>query len=297
MIRLATVFSGIGAIEHALGRMGLEHRIVFACDNGDVDILTKEIGMNIDDIGKELDDLQKKVNDVHDNDDIQDLYKAQLIGMLKEAIAEYNSILSTIIDDESIIPVVLKALHTIESMGTVKKSRMTEYKRFQSEMGIGSKKQQILKVLQVILEISNDYKKDNPLEKLGEDIDFISSDGIEWRTVSQDLKKCYDYLEKINGKRIIRKVQDLSQRVSQLHEKINYISVQKNLEKMGSDWRAKKDYVDSLPERKIDENFKKVDFYESNINDEGNFYVKKQIELDKKESDDEDGFKHKHMNY
>ena len=42
MIRLATVFSGIGAIEHALDRMGLEHEIVFACDNGDVDILSKK---------------------------------------------------------------------------------------------------------------------------------------------------------------------------------------------------------------------------------------------------------------
>ena len=42
MIKLATVFSGIGAIEHALQRMQLDHEIVFACDNGDVEILTKE---------------------------------------------------------------------------------------------------------------------------------------------------------------------------------------------------------------------------------------------------------------
>ena len=41
MIKIATVFSGIGAIEHALDRMNLDHEIVFACDNGDVDILTK----------------------------------------------------------------------------------------------------------------------------------------------------------------------------------------------------------------------------------------------------------------
>ena len=32
MIRLATCFSGIGAIEHALNRMGLDNRIVFASD-------------------------------------------------------------------------------------------------------------------------------------------------------------------------------------------------------------------------------------------------------------------------
>jgi DNA (cytosine-5)-methyltransferase 1 len=32
-IRLATAFSGIGAIEHALVRLGLSHEIIFACDN------------------------------------------------------------------------------------------------------------------------------------------------------------------------------------------------------------------------------------------------------------------------
>ena len=37
-IRLATVFSGIGAIEFALKRMNIEHDIVFACDNGEVEI-------------------------------------------------------------------------------------------------------------------------------------------------------------------------------------------------------------------------------------------------------------------
>ena len=35
MIKLATVFSGIGSIEWALKRIGIEHKIVFACDNGE----------------------------------------------------------------------------------------------------------------------------------------------------------------------------------------------------------------------------------------------------------------------
>ena len=38
MIRLGTVFSGIGSIEQALLRSGLDHQIVFACDNGDVEL-------------------------------------------------------------------------------------------------------------------------------------------------------------------------------------------------------------------------------------------------------------------
>lgn len=33
MLKLATVFSGIGAIEHALSRLGVDYKVVFACDN------------------------------------------------------------------------------------------------------------------------------------------------------------------------------------------------------------------------------------------------------------------------
>lgn len=36
--RLATAFSGIGAVEQALKRLGIDTEIVFACDNGDIEI-------------------------------------------------------------------------------------------------------------------------------------------------------------------------------------------------------------------------------------------------------------------
>ena len=35
MIRLATAFSGIGAVEQALKQLEIDHKIVFACDNGE----------------------------------------------------------------------------------------------------------------------------------------------------------------------------------------------------------------------------------------------------------------------
>lgn len=38
MLRLATLFSGIGSIEQALIRLGIDYEIVFACDNGDIEI-------------------------------------------------------------------------------------------------------------------------------------------------------------------------------------------------------------------------------------------------------------------
>ncbi len=37
-IKVGTVFSGIGAIEQALKRMGIDHDIMFACDNGNIEI-------------------------------------------------------------------------------------------------------------------------------------------------------------------------------------------------------------------------------------------------------------------
>lgn len=38
VLRLATVFSGIGSVEHALDRLEEDYEIVFACDNGGIDI-------------------------------------------------------------------------------------------------------------------------------------------------------------------------------------------------------------------------------------------------------------------
>lgn len=42
-IRLATLFSGIGAIEQAFLKMHLPHRIVFACDNGEIEFTPLDV--------------------------------------------------------------------------------------------------------------------------------------------------------------------------------------------------------------------------------------------------------------
>lgn len=54
MIRLGTLFSGIGAIEQALLRLGEAHQIVFACDNGEL-----ELKLLPDLLQKEYDSLKK----------------------------------------------------------------------------------------------------------------------------------------------------------------------------------------------------------------------------------------------
>lgn len=247
MIKLATVFSGIGAIEHALQRMNLEHEIVFACDNGDVEILTKEIGMSLDDIERELKELGSLVTSIQFNDDVEDLYKDQLVNMLREASLEYERVIEKIQSISRMeYPVAIELLKRILAMDDVKASRIKEYKKFLAEINVGTEEQMKLKEFQVLLEILNDYKKDNSLDDLGKDMEFKSSDQIDWRSITDLIKSAYERLETEDGKKIIRRVQDLSQRTSQLHEKINYMKVQKQLESLGEDWKARKEYVDSL---------------------------------------------------
>ena len=74
MIKVATVFSGIGAAEQALKQLGIEHEIVFACDNGEryfdytkeeIDIIIKNNPhRNTEDIIQELYEQTKKPNNV-----------------------------------------------------------------------------------------------------------------------------------------------------------------------------------------------------------------------------------------
>ena len=68
MIRLATLFSGIGAIEQALLKTNTPHKIVFACDNGErelelskEEILKKTDNMSLEEKKKYIDDLYGKL--------------------------------------------------------------------------------------------------------------------------------------------------------------------------------------------------------------------------------------------
>lgn len=247
MIKLATVFSGIGAIEHALQRMNIDNKIVFACDNGDVEILTKDIGMDLDVIDQELSELYLMIENIQFDDEVESLYKNQLSDMLTQAKKEDYSIMLKLKEIQTPdIETIKSILMTIVNMNGVKSSRLKEYKTFLNELNHGSNEQIKFKHLQLILEVVNDYKKDNKLEDLNNVENYQSSDDIKWNQVSDLLQKEYQFLESVNGKRIIRKVQDLSQRTSQLHEKINYLKVQKHLESLGINWKKRKEYVDSL---------------------------------------------------
>ncbi len=246
MIKLATVFSGIGAIEHALQRMGLEHRIVFACDNGDLDIFVKEIGMDMDLIGTELTELNTIISKLSSNEEYDELYKEQLESMLLEAQNEYEQLREQLSSTGEFSNDTEKIIDTIIAQEGLKKTKIKEYTKLKDALNSGSDINRCLGNMQAILKMTNDFKKDNALADLGSDSHFVSSDSIDWEPVSKDLKNAYDKLESVNGKKIIRKVQDLSQRTGQLHEKIIYMKIQRELASMGDDWAARKAKVDEL---------------------------------------------------
>ncbi len=249
MIRLATVFSGIGAIEHALERMELEHEIVFACDNGDVDILSKKINMDLVEIEDELSFLDALVERIQAANGEEDEYKMQLDIMLAAAKAEYEKVSGQIerVDEQDAAELILHIMDTIVGMAGVKKSRIKEYGEFSVKLKAKEeRKSRVLESFQCILEVANDYKKDNALNILGgENVPYKSADGIKWAEVSADLKRAYDILEANKGKKIIKSVRDLCERTGMLHEKINSLHILRELAKI-NDYREKKQYVDNL---------------------------------------------------
>lgn len=66
MIKLATLFSGIGAIEQALQRLDIDHEIIFACDNGNI-----EIDIDFD---KEIKQIRQLSNYMEKNMYVRNLY-------------------------------------------------------------------------------------------------------------------------------------------------------------------------------------------------------------------------------
>ena len=68
--------------------MNINHKIIFACDNGDVDILSKKIPENINEIEKELSELTIEINKIEVQGEEDKLYKAELNLILERTNEE-----------------------------------------------------------------------------------------------------------------------------------------------------------------------------------------------------------------
>lgn len=252
-MRVGTVFSGIGAIEHALLRMNLDHELVFACDNGDVDIFKQDISVDINSIDKEIKNLKIYLANSSRNGNSNEHGKL-LADELEQNEKRYAEVLAQI-DELSVrfsdAPVV-EVLKLVLAQENIKPLRKKEYAKFMRDLNEEENKNaRFLKRLQYSVECVNDFKKDNDLEYLQEDSfeyigkEFKSRDNIAWDIVIDSLRDSYLLTEKVFGKKIIKQVRDVAERLGMIYEKIKNYQVQQKVDSLKT-WEEKKEYIDSL---------------------------------------------------
>lgn len=248
MIKLGTVFSGIGAIEHALNRMNIDSEIVFACDNGNIDIFSKEVDSDMDKISEELSVLNLIIENMEFSGD--DSYELQLLNMINLAENEYVELKKEIdsINIQDRISLMINMLKDIIVSSDLNKTRLDLFDAFVKNLDSNncSLTEKKLVLLQAILKLTNDFKRDNPLDALGMvDIEFHSKYNVNWSLISKQLKNMYDFLEDNNGRKIINRVRNLNQRVSQLYGKIESLHYLNEVSQIDN-YQDKKKYVDNL---------------------------------------------------
>ena len=250
MIRLATCFSGIGAIEHALNRMGIDNKIVFACDNGDVDILSKQISLDVSEIDKEFKELTKIIESIQ-----EDEYKTELEDDLKRDYKLYEKQKKELkrVDPE-IKDVLLNIFSAVSRMEGVSKKRLKEYNTFADNLRKMKGVNALLYTLFYAVEVTNDFHKDNSWDSIKDNnIQYASSDKIDWNSIKDDLSATLSMIDKINGRRVLKKTRDICERLGMLHEKIVTLEILKHLESIDS-YDEKKAYIDSLYSGKESQN-------------------------------------------
>jgi DNA (cytosine-5)-methyltransferase 1 len=268
MIRLATCFSGIGAIEHALNRMGLDNKIVFACDNGDVDILSKSVPVDIEEIKKEFTLLEKIIRGIESSEDAEEL-KSDLDH---DAELFENQCQKIELVDATIVDLDIFILQQVIEMKEIKKARLKEYTKFLDSLKKQKGNNLLLHGLMYAIEILNDYHKDNSwslLEKT--DAKFNSGDKIDWSLICSDLVKLKKIIDKLNGRKILKNTRDISERLGMLHEKIQVLQINNDLNKLSS-YDEKKAYIDSLYASKESSNNVKKSYMANYDLDDRHFY-------------------------
>lgn len=254
-MNVATVFSGIGAIEHALLRMGVEHKLLFACDNGDVDIFSKKIPVDVEAIGHELGMLGLMIQAYKPGSAEDEAYQQELEQGFTRNRETFRGLCTQLQEAAGTWPdgALEQVLAAITAQEGVKKLRLREYGKFLQVLEADTEPAaRMLHRLQYTVELVNDYKKDNPLGLLQEAELFPvqgetlkSADGIDWAAVFDRLAAVYTAGEAVNGKKLIRRVRDVAERLGMLHEKIQTYHLRKKVE-AAKDAKTRKAIVDEL---------------------------------------------------
>ena len=257
MLKIGTVFSGIGAIEHAIKRMAIPHKIVFACDNGDVNIFKNKINYNLIEILRELDNLSDTIKNL--NISVNEDY-------------EYMT------DLDNHINKIRKSVDKINYGKEYSIDKLVE------EMSINNSKDLIYNVKKYIelfrvkyenIYESEKYKsilKNNKVHNLlliGFVCDQVKKDKSEDR---EELKKWFENFKKNKEyKEVKKQIRLIIDELNMLHEKVESLKILSDLNNI-TDYRKKKEYVDKLYENKESSNFVKKSYLANYDIDKDHFH-------------------------
>lgn len=237
MLKLATVFSGIGAIEHALQRMDIDYEIVFACDNGDVNIFEKKIPLSLISVEREILILDQSINNLDLNSNIRkDLgHINDLEEHLNRIILEFENVRNKVYFDDinkhkSIDDLIYKYLEIARSINKDIKNMIDLYEN--SSIYNFDK----LLILEALI-------KKGKIELNNMEFNYLISilNSKDFKGEKKNLKELIDNL-------------------SMLNEKIRTLEVHNTLCNMNS-FEEKKKFVDSLYRKSSKTNFVKKSYF------------------------------------
>ena len=261
MLKIATVFSGIGAIEHALQRMNIKHKIVFACDNGDVNIFEKKIPLSFIAVENEIKNLERIINelDINVSDDFEHINDLEdHLDRVRNRFNEIREQFQIIMDGE-----------TLGAINEISESDILDYIRIS-----GIQNKDINNIINLYSNLNRPrfywFDKKKLIELIIKEKKKIKNKDInkEFEEIKDkfdeydiDLKEAYYVSDK-------KEIKELSESLSMLYEKIETLHVHNQLARLTS-YDEKKAYVDNLYKGKEKSNFVKKSYFANyNIKEE-----------------------------
>lgn len=250
MIKLGTVFSGIGAIEHALERMQVPHKVMFACDNGDVDLEIKTIDDDFNLMSTTIKSLKKEIAKIKVKTDAVNMdYAEQLAKMLDGAESSLQELNDMIVVTDT--NAMMNAMYREAAFEEAKNLIQVEYEKCTASK---RKKYKDLLVKFNKGNLSNcetDYYIIKTLYILEEDKVNVPEECCALTTFVNEYKD--------NAKKIVKKGQDIKERINMLYDKIFYLEMSSKLASL-EDYSEKKKLVDALYSGKESKNKVRISY-------------------------------------
>ena len=224
-------------------RLGIDYSIEFACDNGDVDILSKNIPDTIKDVRAEIVELEKVVDKTNEDDD-----------WLLEKLAKVSSLLNDfelaigLLDDMQFDKVVQLSYKLLE-----KDIFNANQRKFYSS---------ILKNIEESNDIENVYQSIKLCIKLNNDLPKLNG-----------VKEEFPKLEISNTglKNLAKEFKTIREELSMLHERINTEKIRKEVFSLPT-LEEQKAYVDKLYEGKEKQNNVRKSYFANYDIDDSRFH-------------------------